>query len=272
VGIVRLNALDYLTVDVAVYFWAVVWLWIIHLKKWHWLWVAAPLACLHKEVFLALMIWVALALLIFPPCRAHWMPWREYWGVVLVCVLVLGWVSHQLPATGAPLHSNPVFTLLFYTKKMLLHPTRLWNGLLALATTFGALSWVLVFAKRTTLWQWGLPFWMGWLVIAHWLLALLAGDETTRIYFLSFPFAATWAAVVGKKTPWRLWVAAWLLSLPWLRVLGTIPERAIFWEAAHTWYVEFMPWGTQMGWAAYWLFCGGALWWFFEAKLRKTPL
>ena len=241
-GLIRLNAFDPITVDVPLYFFQALFLWLIIKRKFiHLLWLA-PLATIQKESFIALMI----VLLIY----AWWHNRKTEEGFydlpLIAASLVLGVVAKSLVnGNFLPIEEGKgaLITLGYHAKEALLNPFEIVRWLAAMAVAFGP-ALFLTFGRYARSFRYDNTRNLLVLFSAVYLgFGILAGGDMTRIIFLGFPFIATWIVYELKEVSTKQLLALGLLSLPLMMLYGSIPNPAFEWDAWQSWYPEFASTG-----------------------------
>jgi len=257
-GLIRLNAFDPVTVDVPLYLFQTLFLWIVLRRQWVHLWWLAPLATIQKESFPALLI----VLLLYGWLYNRYTKTRTFPVWPLAMCLVLAAISKAVVNYYFPpvKPGNSLITILFFIKESLIDPFRLVRWIAGVFVAFG--GWLLL-----VLWQWTstgafaklkntlLTKPRQWPVfkntttdllllfsVTYLGLSLLAGGDFTRIVFLGFPFVMTYILLVIRQCSQKLRIAAGLLSLPLMRLTEIIPDPAADWTAFINWYPEFATW------------------------------
>jgi hypothetical protein len=254
IGLIRLNTYDCLTVDVPLYFFQTLLIWIFLTKRFDWLWLLTPIATLQKESFLALLI-VSIFVGLFNQEEAN----KTSKLKIIVGSTVLGilanWASNYfLPATNPA--NNFLYTIWLHIYILLSNPFRFLQWLTAIFIAFGVFGfgWFrwknLVLLRNQPLYDymsvWGLTYL---------LFGLLAGGDSTRIVFLGFPFLMTLLLWLWQKEAWWKGAIAFLLSLPILHLINRMPDQTKNWDAFSAWYPEFAEAGILGLWAIYGLVC-----------------
>lgn len=267
VGILRLNLLDSLTVDVGVYFFEVILLLLLYFRKYTWLLLITPLATLEKESFLALMV----VLTVFTAVYEYFQSKKiSKFILPFALALVLGLLSKgiaEIYFTGMNAEGkNSIATLLFHSKNMVLEPLSFVRWLLAFLTGYGIISLLLFLPKNVKYYLDLLQkvenpkaqFWLFSLLILNFsgiLLGITGGREMTRIQFLAYPIVMTFLLYFTPKLPLSQSIFIILSSLPLMRLLQAIPDAIIFWRTQGNWYPDFMPLGEMTFWGVYFGFC-----------------
>ena len=259
-GAIKLHAFDPITVDLPIYFFQGLLVYIIWQRKWlHLLWLA-PLATLQKESFIALLI-LLMGLLVF----YHWRGMlrdRGWLWVALALLLAIGskWLANALlpPAEAGP---SSIRTILFHAKMTLQNPFDIVRWFTAIITAGGGFlalagkSWRRL-RERSLLIDALLL-----LTLCYWAFGILAGRDMLRIIFLGFPFQFTLYLLLIKDQPPRLIIMAALFSLPFFRLRGLLPEPSTETAAWQSWYPSMAESTLVWVWLAYGIIIGLALWW-----------
>lgn len=237
-GLIRLNAFDPITVDVPLYFFQALFLWLVIKRKFlHLLWLA-PLATLQKESFIALMV----VLLIY----AWWHNRKTQEGFydlpLIAASLVLAVVAKSLVNSGFPpieVGKGALITLGYHAKEALLNPFEIIRWLAAMAMAFGP-ALFLTFGRYARSFRYdntrNLLVLFSLVYLAF---GILAGGDMTRIIYLGFPFIATWIMYELQEIKTKKLLILGLLSLPLMILYKNIPNPAFEWDAWQGWYPEF---------------------------------
>jgi len=255
VGIIRYNIFDPITVDVPLYLFQSLLLFIILKKKYIWLIFLGPVATIQKESFPALLI-VILLITIFED-YLYKSKYRDSAIIALAIVLsysVKAIVNYYFPPIDPG--KNSVIVILFHLKETILNPFRLVRWVVALFTSYGPLLmlaiWVSIKSKTIIQGNRYILF----LSLTYLFLSLFGGGDMTRIAFLGFPFIMTWILLKLKDTKGFLFKAAFIASIPLLKLFGTLPDPAVFgWEKFNNWHPEFANPVLILLWLMYAIMC-----------------
>lgn len=237
-GLIRLNAFDPITVDVPLYFFQALFLWLLIKRKFmHLLWLA-PLATIQKESFIALMI----VLLIY----AWWHNRKTEEGFydlpLIAASLVLAIVAKSLVnGNFLPVEEGKgvLITLGYHAKEALLNPFEIVRWLAAMAVAFGP-ALFLTFGRYARSFRYDNTRNLLVLFSVVYLgFGILAGGDMTRIIYLGFPFIATWIIYELQELNAKQFLTLGLLSIPLMLLYKNIPNPAFEWDAWENWYPEF---------------------------------
>ena len=237
-GLVRQNAFDPITVDVALYTIQSFFLIIILKRKFiHLLWLA-PLATLQKESFIGILI----VLIVY----AWWHNRKTdegYYDLRLITsalVLSLGsqiLTNYFLPSSNEG--KGAFITIAYHAKETLLNPFEFLRWLAAISMAFGPAVWLAALHFSKTHRYENTRNLLTIFTVLYLAYGILAGGDMTRIIFLGFPFIMTWIIYELRDVSleFRIWL--FVLSLPLFMLHGSIPDPA--WERAlwQSWYPEF---------------------------------
>ncbi|MES2732071.1 MAG: hypothetical protein V4714_09990 [Bacteroidota bacterium] len=92
-------------------------------------------------------------------------------------------------------------------------------------------------------------------------LGLLAGGDFTRIVFLGFPFIMTLILLSAKESAKKEVLLALILSIPVMRLEGTIPDIGTAQEKYYSWFPAFASVRVVLLWLLYALVVGIVQWW-----------
>ena len=231
-GIVRLNAFDPITVDVAVYFFQALLLLVVITKKWaHFLWIG-PLATLTKEHFPIFFIVIFFYLLFEKDLINKKEPLLIVFSSFTISILTKVVVNHFFPhaATndGSAFHT---FFKIFYIT--LNHPTRLIRWLVAVITAYGFFIFAIAgnYAKKIDL--------IFLLSITSLALSFWGGADFTRLAFLGFPFIMTLILQNLEGHTLKSAIVLLILSVPFMGLFWQIPDPAKDWLSFISWYPEY---------------------------------
>ncbi len=237
-GMIRLNAFDPITVDLPLYAFQGLFLLIILKRKFAWLLLLGPIACLQKESFLGILIITTLYAWYHNRKRQDGyfdMKW------LLLAVLLSAGVSQLARYYFPPIETDKsaIITLLYHARQVVVEPMKLIRWLLAAFMAFGPMLIGGIFSgsqRRHYDLRKNLLLTLTVLYLGY---GLLAGGDMTRIIFLGFPFIMT--AILYELRdfiPKKIGLLA-ILSLPLMSLLSTIPDPAFEWQRWQNWYPEF---------------------------------
>ena len=256
-GLIRLNAFDPITVDVALYFFQALFLWVLLERKFKWLLWLAPLATSQKESFISFMVILSI--------YAIWQNRKEqdkYFDIKVILVSTTLAIATKIGIEQIftpSYEGRGAFIMIAYqAKQILLNPFKLVRWTAAGSMAFGPLL-LLAIQKYQQHFYWdnkrNLLALFTVISLGH---GLLAGGDTTRIIFLGFPFIMSFAIREIQASNLRLeWVA--IASLPLMMLPFTIPNPAYEWQAWQQWYPEFAEAWITLVVANYTLFASAIL-------------
>jgi len=252
VGIIRLNVLDPITVDLPLYLFHAILVYIVYRNKYFLLPILSIIATSQKESFIVYI----LILLIYG--LIHNRIYEKHFPIKLISLsLVLAFMTKAIIVYFFPPVNediNSFIAVLFYVKQILLHPFSLVRWVVAIFTSFGALFLLsLQNAKRA--YKFSPEFNMlSVLTLVSLALGIIAGGDFTRIVFLGFPFIMTWMLIVLKEKSKLVSGLAIVLSIPMMRLFNTIPIRPSG-SLTHEWYMEIASTSTVLIWGLYMIVC-----------------
>ncbi|GAB5525755.1 MAG: hypothetical protein Roseis2KO_36270 [Roseivirga sp.] len=257
-GMIRLNAFDPITVDVPLFFFQALFIWLIFKRKFAWLLLLGPVATLQKESFVALLL-ILTAYGWYHNKREDDAYFDLKWiiGALALSILAKAAVNQYFSPVEAG--RGAVITLLYHAKEAILHPFELVRWLVAAFVAFGPLLMAGVFkaVKR--------PYYdnrRNLLILFSGLylaFGILAGGDMTRIIYLGFPFIATWLMYEFRELQGKtLWLLV-CLSLPLTFLIKTIPDPAFEWDRWQNWYPEFASMQTVGYFGIYFLISLGVV-------------
>lgn len=249
-GMVRLNAFDPITVDLPLYFFQTLFIWLLLKRRFWWLLLLGPIAVAQKESFIALLAMLCL--------YAFWHnhKTREGYYRVLPLLLALGLslaTKWSINLYFPPLEEGKgaIITLLYHARETLLHPFKLVRWLLAVFVAFGPAFFVACKHYSQTNRYDNTRNLLLLFSTVYLSFGILAGGDITRIVFLGFPFIATWIMYeLREMTTKKLWLVG-LLSLPLMMIHTKIPNPAFQWGAWQNWYPEFAETSMLLTFAVY---------------------
>lgn len=237
-GMIRLNAFDPITVDVALYLFHALFLYLLLTRKFiHLIWLA-PLATSQKESFMGYMIF----LLIY----AWWHNRKaqdSYFNlnpILLACtlsILTKLLIGEFFPASEPG--RGVLVTIAYHAKEIIINPFELLRWLAAISMAFGPLLWLgLKNYSQIRIWdvKRNLLLLFSLLSLAY---ALLAGGDMTRIAFLGFPFIMSWTLLEVQRIDYPAYYLLALLSIPFLMLQEHIPDPGFQLRLWEQWYPEF---------------------------------
>jgi hypothetical protein len=257
VGIIRHNIFDPITVDVPVYFFQVLLLFIIFKRKYFWLLILAPIATLQKESFPGLLIAVFLVSL-YESYRGT----TSFKNSILVAIaLILSYTTRAIVDFYFPPvdpGKSSILVLLFHLKETISNPFRIIRWTVAIFTAYGPLLmlaiWTGIKSKKILYGNRYLIF----LSLTYLFFSLFAGGDFTRIAFLGFPFIMTWILIQLEDTKGFMFKAAFIAGIPLMKIFGSIPDPAIYgWDKFNNWFPEFANPIIILLWLVYGILCLG---------------
>lgn len=253
-GMIRLNAFDPITVDLPLYVFQGLFLLLLLHRKFIWLLLLGPLACLQKESFLGLL--VMLTVYAWYHNRKQQDAYFDLKWILASAVLSLGAsqvAQYFFPALETD--KNSIITLLYHAKQVVMEPMNVIRWLLAAFMAFGPFLISGISAgvgrrhydlRKNLLLLFSLQY-LGY--------GLLAGGDMTRIIFLGFPFIMTALLYELREQSINKWLLLSLLALPFTSLWSTIPDPAFEWERWQSWYPEFAGHSTLLMLGAYLVVC-----------------
>jgi len=249
-GMIRLNAFDPITIDVPLYLFQGLFLLILFNRKFKWLLLLGPIACIQKESFLGILV-------LFTAFGWYHNHKRQegYFDLKwIVASLLLSFGASQLTQFYFPpaeAGKNSIITLLYHAREVIMEPMKLLRWLLAAFMAFGPFLIAGAFKagqrrhydlRKNLLWLFS---------ILYLLYGILAGGDMTRIVFLGFPFIMTAIMYELRELKSKRLILIGLLALPLTSLLSTIPDPAFEWEHWQSWYPEFAEMKALILLAAY---------------------
>ncbi len=239
-GIVRLNIFDPITVDVPLYLFQALFLWLILKRRFMWLLLLGPVATAQKESFIALLF--VLTIYGWYHNRKQQDGYYELKWIISAFMLSLltKWVlNFYFPPIEAG--RGAIITILFHMRELVYHPFQLVRWMAAFFMAFGPMLIAATLAlgrkrhydnRRNLLVLFSLVYAF---------FGIFAGGDMTRIIYLGFPFIMTLIAFALKELETKLFWTLALLSVPLMFLTKNIPDPAFEWESWTSWYPEFAP-------------------------------
>lgn len=255
-GLIRLNALDPLTVDVPTYLFQAILVFIILRRRYNWLYLLGPLAVLQRESILVLLI----VLLIFAIINNYVFKQGQKLPVaVLLTAVILTIFTKYIftkiyPAIDIADKSS-VRLVLFYIKEVLIDPFKIVRWIIGIFMAYGAFLVLASIKVRRDVFNTTFMQILSCMSILYLLLGIIAGGDSTRIVFLGFPFIMTWILIVLKEVILKLTMVALVLSVFLMNLVDSIPDPGKDFPSFAQWYPEFATSGVVLIWGAYLLFC-----------------
>lgn len=253
-GMIRLNAFDPITVDLPLYLFQALFLWIIIKRKFGWLLLLGPVATLQKESFIAIL----LILLIY-----GWYHNRKeddgYFDLkILITALLLSMGVKQLANFYfPPLESGrgAIITILYHIREMVYHPFKILRWLAAFFVAFGPFLIATLFELRKRRYYDNRRNMIIIFSVLYALFGIFAGGDMTRIIYLGFPFIMTLVITELKEISTKEFWVLTFLSLPLMFLTYSIPNPAFEWESWQAWYPEFASINTVLLFLGYGIIC-----------------
>jgi len=260
-GLIRLNIFDPLTVDVAVYFFEVLIIFIIIEKRWvHLLWIG-PVATLVKEqfpIFLILILGFAIYQLMVLNKRG--LPILIILISLIVSLLAKEIINYYFPHipinTGSSFHT---IAKIFFTT--LNHPARILIWIVSIFTAYGFFILILlkgIFNKVDLIYL---------LSIACLGLSFWGGADFTRLSFLGFPFIMTIILQNLKDISKKNILIILFVSIPFMRLFWQIPDAGREWQSFTSWYPEYAKPNIVISWALFILITTIGLLFYFKRNI-----
>jgi len=242
-GIIRYNLMDFITVDVPVYFFEALVLWLFFKKKLKWFFLLTPLTLLVKESFTPVMM-VLIAIQIFQNRKVG----GFHSAKPLIFSLIIGimvqkaylwWMPTQLDSPTS------VMTLFWHLRWAVEDPTRLIRWFAAFGCAYGVLPVAMVLRLRWNDFKNEVQLTLCLLTLVFMFLGLSAGSDMTRIMFLGFPFMMTCFLVFLNEERWPVILGTTLLSIPFMRLYPFCVHSK--------WSVDYAPNAYVYEWAGYYI-------------------
>ncbi len=263
VGVLKANLSDPITVDVPIYTFQLLLLWIIFEKRWWLLLLLSPLATLQKESMLPILL-----VLTFYPGLRWLVEGKKTAFLSLLGAFLLSWASLKMATLYFPQANegkNALINILNYTAGLFGHPDLFLRWIFSITLAYGGFLWAGIWNRkklrpihlsRETL----IP-----LVGIYAFFSLFAGGDFTRIAFLGSPFVMLFL-LDALPLNFKQWTLLLLVSLPAMRLTGFLPDGGAQFDQWKTWYPEFAPWNWLGIYLAYTLLLAWISWQWFRVK------
>jgi len=253
-GMIRLNAFDPITVDLPLYLFQALFLWILLKRKFAWLLLLGPLATLQKESFIALLGILAVY---------GWYHNRReddgYFNLKLILTaLIISIGTKQLANFYFPALETgrgAIITILYHIRELVYHPFKILRWMAAFFVAFGPFLIALIFNLSKRNFYNNRRNLLIIFSVIYALFGIFAGGDMTRIIYLGFPFIMTLIIFELKDiSDKQFWILSFL-SLPLMFLINRIPNPAFEWDAWQSWYPEFAPYTTVLLFVGYGVIC-----------------
>jgi len=255
-GIIRLNSLDAITVDVPTYLIQALFIFIVLKRRFNFLYILGPVGVLQRESMLVLL----LVLLVFAFMHNYLFKEEEKFPVMtILAVLILTIFIKYLYTSVFPPDEpgkNSVRLVLFYIREVLYDPFKLVRWIVGVFMAFGAFLILAIqradYKKDTTS---SFMLFLSLMTLTYISLGVIAGGDSTRIVFLGFPFIMTWILLQLKHISRILTAIALLMSTILMKLVSIIPDPGKDFYSFAQWYPEFAEPGVVWGWGIYFAGC-----------------
>jgi len=237
-GMMRLNSFDPITVDVPLYLFHALLIWIVLTRKFTWLYWLAPIATAQKESFIGYLVVLSIYALWHNRKAVDGyfklQPILISTGLAILTKLV---ISHYFPP--AEPGRGALIMIAYQAKQVLMEPFELIRWLAAISMAYGIALWL------ATAGYWRNRYFdlprnvLGLFALISLAYALLAGGDMTRIAFLGFPFVFSFVLTEIQRADHVNFYALALLSLPFMMLQSAIPDPGFEWVVWEQWYPEF---------------------------------
>ena len=256
VGLIRLNIFDPITADVPLFLFQALLILIIIQKKFFWLLILAPLATLQKESFIGLSVTTFITGVYVYSVKKE-LKRREL--VILFFTMLISIATREIVNFYFPPQDpgkNSMLVLLFHARETLLNPFRIVRWLIGLFTAYGPLLilaiWYKIIHKKILA---GNEF-LIMLSITYLGFSLLGGGDFARLAFLGSPFIMSWILLSLKNIRGFLFMIAFIMGLPLMRLFRNIPDPSISgWDRFYNFYPEFANPVIVILWLGYAILC-----------------
>lgn len=256
VGIIRLNIFDPVTVDVPLFFFQALLMLIILQRRLFWLLILAPIATLQKESFIGLSVITFLTGL-----YVYWFnkELKRKDLFLLFIAVILSVLTRQIADFYFPPQDqgkSSMLVLLFHARETVLNPFRLVRWLIGLFTAFGPLLILAIWHKAIYKKLGDGNKFLIMLSITYLGFSLLGGGDFARLAFLGFPFIMTWILVSIKNIRGFLFMIAFIMGLPLMKLFRNIPDPSTAgWDRFYNFYPEFANPVIVILWLGYAILC-----------------
>ncbi|MDN3668205.1 hypothetical protein QWY93_02530 [Echinicola jeungdonensis] len=263
VGVLKANLSDPITVDVPLYTFQLLLLWLlIEKRKTIWLLlILGPIATLQKESMLAIL----LILTLFPGLKWLIEEKKEAF-FALLGAFILSWVSLKTATLIFPQANegkNAIINILNYTAGLFGHPDLILRWICSITLAYGGFLWAGIWNSKKLKAKYGeviIP-----LVVVYVFFSLFAGGDFTRIAFLGSTFVMLFL-LDALPLNFKQWVLLFIISLPAMRLTGFLPDGGAQFDQWKTWYPEFAPWNWLVIYLGYTLLLAWVSWKWFRIK------
>lgn len=258
IGIIRLYIFHPFTVDVAVYMFGILFVYLIWTNKYVYLLLLAPLATLQKESFMALLF----ALFAYMIC-INILSWKKisitlkpYTRVTILYVFIaiilsIGvkyYTNHYIVETHGRGIGSSLLTLYSWGVRRLYNPFEITRWITAFFIGFGGMVALAMLNFKKYYTPSHSTNILLLFALIHIAFGLLAGSDMTRIMVLGFPYIMTLILLLTNQEKPLLLIIVFIVSLPLLQVLSKIPEPSIDMRKFENFSVDLAYIAVANGW------------------------
>jgi hypothetical protein len=272
IGPFRQNAIDPINVDMAVYFFEVLFLILFIRKKYVLLLILMPIAIATKEVFLALaIVFLCIALIwqFFFKDKSFSIPWIS--GIVIIGILTKMVLNYYFPSVSPG--RNSLLVMAFHLREMALHHDHAIRWILSLFAAFGAFLFLVLKKPKDLKSMKKEDLLIHLLSLSVLALSFLGGMDYTRLIFLGFPYVMISILKIGKPTNDKM-IWAFILSIVLTRFWMILPAAAGDIKVYSSWMPEYADISLLISWSYssflfLILYIGGMAIWRFTFKTDR---
>jgi len=220
VGPFRQNAISPINVDMAVYFFEVLFLLLLLKRRYVYLILLTPVAIAIKEIFLALTV----SFLVINLIQRYIFNDKNVTLTPLIVMLLVGiltkWILNEVYPSASP-GRNSILVMLFHIREFIVHPDHLWRWLLSLFVAYGGFLFLLLknHSKKQFIRNDFLTIHL--LSISVLVLSIVGGMDYTRLIFLGCPYLITSIFIISKPNRNEIWFAFFIsivLTRFWMKL------------------------------------------------------
>lgn len=236
VGPFRQNAIDPINVDMAVYFFEVLFL-VLFIKRKYWaLLIVAPIAIATKEIFLALLVvFLVIGILwrFFFKDKSISIPW--IFGILILGITTKVVLNYFFSSVSPG--RNSLLVMAFHTREMIRNPDHLLRWILSLFAAFGAFLFLIVKKPKKLNIVPGNELMIHILTLSVLALSVLGGMDYTRLIFLGFSYVMISIILIGKPG-YLEFLIAFIVSIILTRFWIVLPDPSTGLNLYNNWMPE----------------------------------
>ena len=246
VGPFRQNAIDPINVDMAVYFFEVIFL-VLFIKRKYWvLLILAPIVIAIKEIFLALLVvFLVVGILwrFFFKDKSISIPW--IFGILILGISTKVVLNYFYPSVSPG--RNSLIVMAFHTREMILNPDHLLRWILSLFAAFGGFLFLIIKKPKKLSFNPENKLILHILTLSVLSLSILGGMDYTRLIFLGFPYVMISIILIGKPG-FIEFIIAFIISIILTRFWLILPDPSASMKLYNNWAPEISDWNHLLLW------------------------